>query len=86
MVRKIPHFIPVLHRKVLRTIFDNKLVYIGVVILVLLGSMLYTSFNVSASNLDKEIKDFRSRCCQEDVNFTLQEPLSEKRMSALESK
>lgn len=66
-----------LTRKVLRTIKLHKVKYILTILLVFLGCLLYTAFNISVSNVKKELLQFRTHHFQEDFNFKVQNPLSD---------
>ncbi|WP_179122163.1 ABC transporter permease [Caloramator quimbayensis] len=74
----------VLNKKIKRVILSQKAVYIGSIILVMLSSLLYTNFNISMKNVEKNKNLFLKITMIEDAKVITQKPLEN--ISELENK
>jgi len=72
-----------LRKRVLRIIKENKGRYIGIVILILLGSFYFIAATGVANNLEKMVVGFAEEYRQEDLTFSTDKPIKD--ISALES-
>jgi putative ABC transport system permease protein len=71
-----------LRKRVWRTIKENKGRYIGIVILILLGSFYFIAATGIANNLEKMVVEFAEEYRQEDLTFSIDKPIED--ISALE--
>jgi putative ABC transport system permease protein len=71
-----------LQKRVWRIIKENKWRYIGIVILMLLGSFYFIAATGIANNLEKMVVGFAKEYMQEDLTFSIDKPLED--MAALE--
>lgn len=72
----------VLRKRVWRIIKENKGRYIGIVILILLGSFYFTAATGVANNLEKLVVGFAEEYMQEDLTFLTDKPIED--IAALE--
>jgi putative ABC transport system permease protein len=59
----------VLYKKVIRNMLAHKSKYIGALLLIILGTALYTSFSIAGPQILKGIEDFRENYKVEDASF-----------------
>ena len=71
-----------LQKRVWRIITENKGRYIGIVILILLGSFYFIAATGIANNLEKMVVEFAEKYRQEDLTFSTDKPIEN--ISALE--
>lgn len=61
----------VLNKKIRRTMFERKGLYLGAIILIMFSSMLFSSFNIAGANLKSNLELFREQNVLEDAYFIL---------------
>src|SRR5512133_3268226 len=71
-----------LRKRVWRIIMENKGRYIGIVILILLGSFYFIAATGIANNLEKMVVGFAEEYRQEDLTFSTDKPIED--LAALE--
>ncbi|RDU24681.1 ABC transporter permease [Anaerosacchariphilus polymeriproducens] len=74
----------IINKKIIRNIKEQKVPYIGSIVLIALSSMLFIVFNIMGTNVTKNLAEFKEDYVQEDASFVVQSPL--KNISELESK
>ncbi len=67
----------VLLRKARRTMLEQKSQYIGSILLIVIGCMLYSSFNIAMADVLDNLASFRTSHQLEDASFIMQKPLSD---------
>ncbi len=72
-----------LRKRVWRILKENKGRYIGIVILILLGSFYFIAATGIANNLEKMVVGFAEEYRQEDLTFSVDRPIED--VAALES-
>jgi len=65
----------VINKKVKRTMFEHKSQYIGSIILIIIGCMLYSSFNIAMVDVQDNLNNFRTVHKLEDASFIVQNPI-----------
>lgn len=65
----------VIHRKIKRTISDNKIAYYGSILLITLGCLMFTLFGQLTASLNDALATFEQQYTQEDVTFRTDYPL-----------
>ena len=65
----------VLTKKIKRTILEHKAQYIGSIILIIISSMLFSSFIIAGINVKDNLIKFRETHVVEDANFILQQKI-----------
>lgn len=65
----------VINKKVKRTMFEHKSQYIGSIILIIIGCMLYSSFNIAMVDVQDNLDNFRTEHKLEDASFITQNPI-----------
>lgn len=73
----------VIRKRIWRIIKENKGRYIGIVILILLGSFYFIAATGVANNLEKLVVGFAEEYRQEDLTFSIDKPIED--MAVLES-
>ena len=58
-----------LHKKILRTVLEHKTQYLGAIVLIALGCLLFSVFNIMGTNVINNLAAFKSDNVQEDANF-----------------
>ena len=66
----------VIKKMIKRTIFKYKAQYIGSIILIIISCMLYSSFNISMTDVQDNLNTFRNTNKLEDASFIIQNPIT----------
>ncbi|WP_223067310.1 ABC transporter permease [Paenibacillus caui] len=74
----------VIHKRITRTMLDNKAQYLGSLVLILISCLLYTMFNQLSVNMDHITSSFETQYVQEDASFVTDKALTN--IPELESK
>jgi len=65
----------VINKKIKRTMLEHKSQYIGSIILIIIGCMLYSSFNIAMVDVQDNLDNFRTEHKLEDASFITQNPI-----------
>ncbi|HZK54976.1 MAG TPA: FtsX-like permease family protein [Desulfosporosinus sp.] len=65
----------VINKKVKRTMLEHKSQYIGSIILIIIGCMLYSCFNIAMVDAQDNLQKFRTDHNLEDASFIVQNPI-----------
>lgn len=65
----------ILNKKVKRTMYEHKSQYVGCIILIIIGCMLYSSFNIAMVGVLDNLNSFRVENKLEDASFIAEKPL-----------
>ncbi len=67
----------VLRKRVWRILMENKGRYIGIVLLILIGSIYFTAATGVAGSMEKQVVDFAQTNMQEDLTFSTDKPIED---------
>lgn len=67
----------ILHKKVKRTILENKSLYLGSIVLIIISCMLYIMLNMLSVNMSESVDAFAREYVQEDASFVTAAPLAD---------